>query len=127
VVVLAWDSALSGAADIHDGHNVVLRKFAHQLDQDSGVGDGAPILPRRSMYVTWARVLGHDFDQLVRDTERHHRTVIDQYGATSPAEFFAIVTETFFEKPLQLQSKHHALYRQLQQFYRQDPAARQHP
>jgi hypothetical protein len=63
VVVLAWDSALSGAADIHDGHNVVLHEFAHQLDQESGVGNGAPILPCRSMYVTWARVLGHDFDQ----------------------------------------------------------------
>lgn len=122
VVVLAWDSVVSGASDIRDGHNVVLHEFAHQLDQEDGAGDGAPILPRRSMYVAWARVLGHDFDQLVRDTERHHRTLIDRYGATNPAEFFAVVTETFFEKPRQLRAKHPELYRQLQEFYRQDPA-----
>jgi hypothetical protein len=123
VVVLAWDSVLSGAADIHDGHNVVLHEFAHQLDQECSVGDGVPVLPRRSMYVAWARVLGHDFDQLVRDAEHHHRTLIDQYGATNPAEFFAVATETFFEKPRQLRVKHPELYSQLQQFYRQDPAA----
>ena len=123
VVVLAWDSVISGASDIHDGHNVVLHEFAHQLDQEDGAGDGAPILPRRSMYVAWARVLGHDFEQLVRDTERHHRNVIDRYGATNPAEFFAVATETFFEKPRQLQSKHPELYLQLQEFYAQDPAA----
>jgi Mlc titration factor MtfA (ptsG expression regulator) len=122
VLVLAWDSVVSGASDIRDGHNVVLHEFAHQLDQEDGAGDGAPILPRRSMYVAWARVLGHDFDQLVRDTERHHRTLIDRYGATNPAEFFAVATETFFEKPRQLRSKHPALYGQLQAFYRQDPA-----
>jgi Mlc titration factor MtfA (ptsG expression regulator) len=124
VVVLVWDSVRAGAGDIHDGHNVVLHEFAHQLDQESGAGNGAPILPRRSMYVAWARVLGHDFDQLVRDTERDHRTLIDQYGATNPAEFFAVATETFFEKPRQLRSQYPALYGQLQQFYRQDPAAR---
>jgi len=124
VVVLAWDSVVSGASDIHDGHNVVLHEFAHQLDQEDGTGDGAPILPRRSMYLAWTRVLGHDFDQLVRDTEHHHRTLIDRYGATNPAEFFAVVTETFFEKPRQLRSKYPELYLQLQQFYLQDPAAR---
>jgi Mlc titration factor MtfA (ptsG expression regulator) len=123
-VVLVWDSVLSGAADLHDGHNVVLHEFAHQLDQEDGAGDGAPILPRRSMYVAWARVLGHDFDQLVRDAGRDHRTLIDRYGATSPAEFFAVATETFFEKPTQLRSKHPELYTQLQTFYQQDPAAR---
>lgn len=123
VVVLAWDSVVAGASDIHDGHNVVLHEFAHQLDQEDGVSDGAPILPRRSMYLAWTRVLGHDFDQLVRDTQRRHRTLIDRYGATSPAEFFAVVTETFFEKPRQLRSKYPELYLQLRQFYLQDPAA----
>jgi MtfA peptidase len=121
VVVLAWDSVLSGAADIHDGHNVVLHEFAHQLDQEGGAGDGAPALPRRSMYVAWARVLGHDFDQLVRDVTHHHRTLIDRYGATNPAEFFAVVTETFFEKPRELRARHPELYELLKEFYRQDP------
>ena len=122
VVVLAWDSVLSGAADIHDGHNVVLHEFAHQLDQEGG-GAGAPALPRRSMYVAWARVLGHDFDQLVRDVAHHHRTLIDRYGATNPAEFFAVVTETFFEKPRELRARHPELYTLLKEFYRQDPGA----
>ena len=123
VVVLAWDSVLSGAADIHDGHNVVLHEFAHQLDQEDGTGDGAPALSRRSMYVAWARVLGHDFDQLVSDVAHHHRTLIDRYGATNPAEFFAVVTETFFEKPRELRARHPELYTLLKEFYRQDPAA----
>jgi len=123
VLVLAWDSVISGASDIHDGHNVVLHEFAHQLDQESGTGDGAPVLPRRSMYVAWARVLGHDFDELVRNTQHHHRTLIDHYGATNPAEFFAVATEAFFEKPRQLRAKHSALYLELQQFYCQDPAS----
>jgi MtfA peptidase len=123
VVVLAWDNVLSGAADIHDGHNVVLHEFAHQLDQESGTADGAPVLPQRSMYVAWARVLGHDFDELVSDVAHHHRNLIDRYGATNPAEFFAVATETFFEKPRQLRAKHPELYAELQLFYKQDPAA----
>lgn len=123
VVVLAWDNVLAGAADIHDGHNVVLHEFAHQLDQETGAGDGAPVLPQRSMYVAWARVLGHEFDQLVRDAADNHRTLIDTYGATNPAEFFAVVTEAFFEKPRQLRAKHPELYLELQLFYKQDPAA----
>jgi MtfA peptidase len=68
-------------------------------------------------------VLGDEFDRLVDEAARKHRTLIDQYGATNPAEFFAVATETFFERPVQLQSKHAALYRELEQFYRQDPAA----
>lgn len=123
-VVVVWDDVLAGAADAHDGHNVVLHEFAHQLDQEDGAGDGAPVLPARSMYVAWARVLGHEFDRLVRETQQHHRTLIDRYGATSPAEFFAVATEVFFEKPRQLRSKHPELYAQLRQFYQQDPASR---
>lgn len=123
VVVLAWDSVRFGAADVHDGHNVVLHEFAHQLDQEDGTSDGAPILPRRSMYVAWARVLGDEFGRLVREAERNHRGLIDEYGATNPAEFFAVATETFFEKPVRLRSKHRELYEQLRLFYRQDPAA----
>jgi Mlc titration factor MtfA (ptsG expression regulator) len=123
VVVLVWDSVLAGARDMHDGHNVVLHEFAHQLDQEDGASDGAPILPQHSRYVAWARVLGHDFDALVEATRHAHHDVIDRYGATNPAEFFAVVTELFFEKPRQLKDKHPELYAQLQQFYRQDPLA----
>ncbi len=124
-VVLAWDSVLAGASDVHDGHNVVFHEFAHQLDQETGQADGAPTLPRRSMYVAWVRVLGADFDALVRETAQHHHTDIDRYGATNPAEFFAVVTEAFFEKPRQLRQKHPALYEQMRLFYLQDPAGRE--
>ncbi|MEO6950850.1 MAG: M90 family metallopeptidase [Polyangia bacterium] len=124
VVILAWDSVLSGAADIHDGHNVVLHEFAHQLDQENNDGPGVPQLPRRSMYVAWARVLGHDYAELLRETHEQHRTLIDRYGATNPAEFFAVVTETFFERPRELLARQPALYEQMRAFYQQDPATR---
>ena len=68
-------------------------------------------------------MLGREFEQLVHDAALNHRTLLDQYGATNPAEFFSVVTETFFERPLDLQARHPELYQQLQQFYCQDPAA----
>jgi len=123
VVVLVWDSVLAGARDMHDGHNVVLHEFAHQLDQEDGASDGAPILSQHSRYVAWARVLGDEFDTIVAATGYSHGDVIHPYGATNPAEFFAVVTETFFEKPRQLKARHPELYEQFQQFYRQDPIA----
>ncbi len=124
VVVLAWDDVLRGAANVSDGHNVVLHEFAHQLDQEDGDANGSPELPRSSMYGTWARVLGADYDELVAEVHRLHQTDIDPYGATDPAEFFAVVTEAFFERPKQLRRHHPALYDQLQLFYQQDPVSR---
>jgi Mlc titration factor MtfA (ptsG expression regulator) len=121
--VLSWDDVLYGAADCHDGHNVVLHEFAHQLDMEDNVADGAPLLPRRSMYVAWARVLGEEYKHLQIDVARHHRSVMDAYGATNPAEFFAVATETFFEKPVKLREKHPELYVLLSEFYHQDPAS----
>lgn len=123
VVVLAWDSVLSGARDLRDGHNLVLHEFAHQLDQEEGRADGAPELPCTSMYTAWARVLSKEYERLHEDIDRLRRTVIDDYGATNPAEFFAVVTETFFERPRALKSRHPELYEQLRIFYKQDPAA----
>ena len=70
-IVLSWDDVLGGAADIHDGHNVVFHEFAHQLDSESGSNEGAPLLPRRSMYIAWARVLGHEYEQLIDDLKSH--------------------------------------------------------
>jgi Mlc titration factor MtfA (ptsG expression regulator) len=122
-VVLSWDDVLYGAADCSDGHNVVLHEFAHQLDMENNVTDGAPVLPRRSMYVAWARVLGREYEHLQKKVSRNHRSVMNAYGATNPAEFFAVATETFFEKPSQLRAKHPELYAQLAEFYRQDPVS----
>jgi hypothetical protein len=121
IIVLAWDSVLSGCSNIGDGHNVVLHELAHQLDQEDGDADGAPVLEERSMYRAWAQVLSAEFEQLVEDTESHRKTVLDKYGATNPAEFFAVLTEAFFEKPRQLKARHPELYEQLVTYYRQDP------
>lgn len=121
-LVLAWDEVLRAAHDPR--HNVVLHEFAHALDQEDGSADGAPRLPARAMYGPWARVLGAEYDQLTREIQEGHRTSIDPYGATNPAEFFAVVTEAFFGQPFALRSKHPALYEQLSAFYRQDPASR---
>jgi Mlc titration factor MtfA (ptsG expression regulator) len=123
IVVLAWDAVRAGASDANDGHNVVLHEFAHQLDQEDGTSNGAPILEHRSQYVAWARILGAEFEELQRDAEHGHPTDIDAYGATNPAEFFAVVSEAFFERPAALKTKHPALYEELQLFYRQDPLA----
>ena len=121
-VVLSWDDVRKGACDVRDGHNVVFHEFAHQLDQESSAGAGAPVLPKRSMYLAWARVLGDEYQTLLDDLDHHRRTLIDPYGATNPAEFFAVVSELFFEKPRQLEKQHPELYAQLEGFYKQDPA-----
>ena len=123
LVVLAWDHALSGAAQPHDGQNVVLHEFAHQLDGEDGPMNGTPELGARARYTSWAHVLGHEFDELSQRLHAGRPSDIDPYGATNPAEFFAVVTEMFFEKPRALKRKHPELYDELAGFYAQDPAA----
>ena len=103
--------------------NVVLHEFAHQLDAEDGVSDGAPILPPNALR-TWGGVLSEEYERLRRDAEHDRPSALDEYGATNKAEFFAVATESFFEKPVQLECEHPALYGQLREFYRQDPARR---
>lgn len=122
-VILAWDSVLAGARNPGDGHNVTIHELAHQLDGEDGAMDGEPQLAGRSSHASWARVLGAEFEGLLRRLQRGHRSDIDAYAATSPPEFFAVITEMFFERPRALQRRHPALYRELVGFYRQDPAA----
>jgi MtfA peptidase len=122
-LVLSWDDAGRGAADIHDGHNVVFHEFAHQLDSEDGQADGAPLLEKRSMYVAWAQVLGREYEDLVERLRRHAPTFLDAYAGTNPAEFFAVATEAFFEEPQAMRARHRELYEQLRIFYRQDPAS----
>ena len=120
-VVLSWEQIQRDLSNWQDGRNVILHEFAHQLDQEDGKADGVPILPSQSDYGTWAQVFRKEYQQLVMAVERGRKTVIDEYGATAPAEFFAVATETFFEKPRQLNSKHPALYRELKRYYCLDP------
>ncbi len=129
VVVLAWDATLSGAANAMDGHNLVYHEFAHQLDQEDGRADGAPELPatswreRQARYQTWGRILGAEYQQLQEAIKKGRKTVIDDYGGSDPAEFFAVATECFFEKPRQMRKNHPALYEELKKFYQQEPEA----
>jgi len=120
-VVLAWDYVRQGSLNPQDGHNVVLHEFAHQLDQEDGISDGAPILENRSGYAAWARILSMEYERLQSSIQRHKKRVMDDYGATSPAEFFAVATETFFEKPRQLKKNSPDLYAELKDFYKVDP------
>ena len=120
-LVLSWEQVKRDTGNWRDGHNVILHEFAHQLDQEDGKAEGVPILPRNSDYAIWAKVMTETYQQLCNDVERGGKTVMDSYGATNPAEFFAVATETFFEKPHQLLKHHPALYEQLQRYYQLDP------
>ena len=120
-VVLSWDDTARGAL-AWDGHNVVLHEFAHQLDSEAGDTNGAPYLGSAENYRSWSEVLSRDYAHLRRAAWLGSQdTVLDHYGATSPAEFFAVATETFFGKPWQLAARHPALYDELARYYRVDP------
>lgn len=124
LVVLAWDHVKFGAARPEDGQNVVLHEFAHQLDGESGWMDGAPELGALARYASWAKRLGDEFSELSQRLHSGLSSDIDPYGATNPAEFFAVITEMFFEQSRAMKQRHPALYQELALFYRQDPAAR---
>lgn len=120
-VILSWSSVERGARNIHDAENVTFHEFAHQLDHEDGATDGAPGLPSREAYRSWARVFSENYEDFQKLLESGKRTLIDSYGATNPAEFFAVATETFFEKPQQLQKKRPELYSELKDYYGIDP------
>ncbi|MFH1719949.1 MAG: M90 family metallopeptidase [Planctomycetota bacterium] len=121
-VVLSWDDVRRSAADINDGHNVVFHEFAHQLDSSGAKGDSSPVLQSRSTFIAWARILERDYEKLLRDVSRNIATLLHEYGAVNPAEFFAVATEHFFEKSKELKRHHPELYAELKRFYQQDPA-----
>ncbi len=122
-LVLAWDHVLRDVRDIHDGRNLVFHEFAHLLDLEDGTADGTPPLPSRTRYVVWARVLGDVYAEVTDRINRHKPSVLGAYATTNPAEFFAVATECFFERPLALKRSYPALYEELRRFYRRDPAA----
>ena len=102
------------------GRNLILHEFAHILDMEDGEADGTPRLPRRQQYRSWSTVMEHEYERLRRDSALGRYTVLDTYGATNPAEFFAVATEAFFEKTQVLAKRHPELYAELRAFYRQD-------
>ena len=122
-LVLAWDDVRAGAANPGDGHNLVLHEFAHQLDFEDGSTDGTPLLESGAQAVSWAEVFSQELEALRRAADAGEPTLLDPYGAEDPAEFFAVATETFFERGAELRQRHAKLYEELSRFYRQDPAA----
>ncbi len=116
-VILAWAEVVAGAANRADGRNVVLHEFAHQIDQDTGHADGRPWRPTAAARRRWNAVMGAAFEQL----QQQPSAVIEAYGASDPAEFFAVLTEVFFERPEALAAEAPEVFRELVGLYRVDP------
>jgi Mlc titration factor MtfA (ptsG expression regulator) len=123
-VVFSWPDALAGGRNESDGRNVVLHEFAHKLDFRDGAGDGVPRLGSRDEYERWSRVMSAAYQELVVQSANGHATLLNHYGATNPAEFFAVTTECFFERGRELLHDNPELYEAFKGYYRQDPAAR---
>lgn len=122
-VVLAWDGAYQGGRRDDDGRNLVIHEFAHQLDRVDGSADGLPPVRGRAERQRWRDLVRAEFGRLTRAVESGRKTVMDAYGATDPAEFFAVASEHFFETPAALRREHAELYAALAGFYGQDPLA----
>lgn len=120
-VVLSWPDVVAGAATPDDGRNVVIHEFAHQLDQEKGAATGAPFLARLRDYRDWSQVLAAEYARLRQAAAAGELTLLDHYGATDPAEFFAVASEAFFERPAAMAAEHPELYNQLRRYYRLDP------
>ena len=120
-VILSWEDVDRDLDNPDDGVNVVLHEFAHQLDSENGSENGMPPL-RHNDGATWKAVMTREYEALAAAAERGEETLLDPYGASAPAEFFAVLTETFFELPDELLHWHPELFEQIQRYYRVDPA-----
>lgn len=122
-VILSWNHALHGGLRAHDGENVVIHEFAHQLDSLSGHTNGIPILRRGQAYAGWEEAMLSAYNDHVAKVERGEPTLIDPYGATNHQEFLAEGIVTFFERPRELLGAEPALYEQFSQLLALDPAS----
>ncbi len=122
-VVLSWADMLQAVRHPGEGRNVALHEFAHQLDAETGA-PGVPALADAAAYRAWSKAFSDAFARLRQRVARHGSTgVIDAYGATSPAEFFAVSVEAFWESPGALRTEEPALYALLSNYFQIDPAA----
>jgi len=122
-VILSWaDAELRGE---EPGYNVVIHEFAHKLDMLNGDANGFPPLHPGMDREAWPRAFGAAYDDFCRRVARGEPSAIDAYAAEHPSEFFAVLSEAFFETPAAVRAEYRDVYRQLAAFYRQDPAARQ--
>jgi Mlc titration factor MtfA (ptsG expression regulator) len=121
-IIIAWDSANRSAAHPRTGHNVIYHEFAHKIDMADGAADGSPPMAT-DQRDRWEAVFQQAFERLRTGTEKN--PLLDVYGAVNKAEFFAVATELFFNRPIDMQRQEPELYDVLQEFYRQDPAKRE--
>jgi len=120
-VVLSWEDSVYGAEVPNDGNNVVIHEFAHQLDQENGRANGAPILGRGQSYQCWSKIFSKQFKILKQQAISGEPSLFSYYGATEPAEFFAVASEVFFEKSKKFSIEYPTLYKQFTQYYKVDP------
>jgi Mlc titration factor MtfA (ptsG expression regulator) len=122
-IVLSWDQVLANSRGQSDGQSLVIHEFSHHLDGLDGEVGGTPPLARPADYQRWNQVMSTEFQQLEYSARRGEPTLLDPYGASDPAEFFAVASECFFEEPCEMRSVHPDLYDLLKGFYRLDPQA----
>ncbi len=123
-VILSWSDAIQKWQAPGMASNVILHEFAHKLDMLNGVANGMPPLHADMVREQWTTSLSRAYANLHQRLELDNDTALDSYAGENPAEFFAVVTETFFEQPLLLHEQYPQVYRQLSLFYRQDPKQR---
>jgi Mlc titration factor MtfA (ptsG expression regulator) len=121
IISLSWTQVERDSLSPNQGENVILHEFAHQLDQEFGTATGMPRLATLQDTLVWREIFAHEYDKHYRQVMNHQATVIDNYGATNPVEFFAVVTEAFFTKARLLFAYHPLLYEQLQKYYGVNP------
>jgi Mlc titration factor MtfA (ptsG expression regulator) len=121
-VVLSWDD--TEHAGIIDGHNLVIHEFAHKLDMQNGDANGYPPLHKGMDSQAWADAFTAGHKDLKHLCSIGKNTGIDCYAASSPAEYFAVLSEVFFERPGIIKQHSAAVYQQLRLYYRQDPLSR---
>ena len=120
-VILSWTDIEEDVAHPGYGQNLVFHEFAHQLDMQNGEADGVPVLPR-ALRRRWQQIMAKEFERLCKAVDRKDKTYLDAYGATDEAEFFAVVTEAFFDEPLELRERHPKLYDVFREYYNVEPA-----
>lgn len=120
-VVLSWQDVVSDSRDPFDGRNLVIHEFAHCLDGLDGEMGGSLTFNDSATTQRWHEVCNAEFEALARAAENGQETLLDHYGATNLAEFFAVASETFFEKPRQLKEEHSELFELLVKYYQLDP------
>jgi hypothetical protein len=119
-VIVSWhDAAMAG-----EGYNVVIHEFAHKLDMLNGEADGVPALHSGMTRAAWEETFLAAYDDFCARVDDGEDTIIDPYASDDPAEFFAVVSEHFFETPDVVATEYPALYDLLKRYYRQDPLAR---